>query len=116
MLIKSLQKITEINRNLKEINDLVSNDNIKANLATLDNIRQSLQKASEGMQETSKQFTSNLVGERNKSVLSFATFSGLIVSLKSGTEIQSHLKIMVESLRLLKSALKQNQARKDTVS
>jgi hypothetical protein len=111
MLIKSLQKITEINRNLKEINYLVKKDSINANLATLDNIRQSLQKASEGMQGTSKQLASNRVGERNSSVLSFATFSGLIVYLKSGTEIQSHLKIMLESIRLLISALKQNQAR-----
>ena len=111
MLIKTLQKITEINRNLKEINDLVKKDNIKANLATLDNIRQSLQNASERMQGTSKQFTSNLVGERKSSVISFATYSGLIVSLKSGIEIQSHLKIMFESLRLLISALKQKKVR-----
>ena len=66
MLIKSLRKITEINRNLKEISDLVKKDDFKANLATLDNIRQSLQKASERMQGTSKQFTSNLVGERKQ--------------------------------------------------
>ncbi|MDW0314084.1 MAG: hypothetical protein QN716_01795 [Nitrososphaeraceae archaeon] len=111
MLIKSLRKITEINRNLKEISDLVKKDDFKANLATLDNIRQSLQKASERMQGTSKQFTSNLVGERKSSVLSFATFFGLIKYLNSGTEIQSHLKMMLVSLRLLISALKQNQAR-----
>ena len=73
MLIKSLQKITEINRNLKEISDLVKKDDFKANLATLDNIRQSLRKASERMQGTSKKFTSNLVAEQNSSVLSFGT-------------------------------------------
>jgi hypothetical protein len=111
MLIKSLQKITEINRNLKDISDLVKKDDFKANLATLDNIRQSLQKASERMQGTSKQVTSNLVGERKSSVLSFATFIGVVKYLKSGTEIQSHLKMMLVSLRLLISALKQNQAR-----
>jgi hypothetical protein len=111
MLIKSLQKIMEINRNLKEISDLVKKDDFKANLATLDNIRQSLQKASERMQGTSKQFTSNLVGERKSSELSFTTFFGLIKYLNSGTEIQSHLKMMLVSLRLLISALKKNQAR-----
>jgi hypothetical protein len=110
MLIKSLQKITEINRNLKEITDMIKKDDFKANLATLDNIRQSLLKASERMQGTSKQFTSNLVGERKSSVLSFATFFGLINNLNSGTEIQSHIKMMLVSLRLLISALKQNQA------
>ena len=109
MLIKSLQKITEINRNLKEISDLVKKDDFKANLATLDNIRQSLQKASERMQGTSKQFTSNLVGERKRSVSSFATFFGLNKYMNSGTEIQSQLKKMLVSLRLLISALKQNQ-------
>ena len=108
MLIKSLQKITEINRNLKEISDLVKKDDFKAKLAALDNIRQSLQKATESMQGTSKEFTSNLVGERKSSVLSFATIFGLIKYLDSGTEIQSHLKMMLVSLRLLISALKQN--------
>jgi hypothetical protein len=110
MLIKSLQKITEINRNLKEISDLVKKDDFKANLATLDNIRQSLRKASERMQGTSKKFTSNLVAEQNSSVLSFGTLFGLMKYLKNGTEIQSRLKMMLVSLRLLVSALKQNQA------
>ena len=110
MLIKSLQKIMEINRNLKEISDLVKKDDFKANLATLDNIRQSLQKASERMQGISKQFTSNLVGEGKSSVLSFGTLLGLMKYLKNGTEVQSRLKMMLVSLRLLVSALKQNQA------
>ena len=75
MLIKSLQKITEINRNLKEISDLVKKDDFKANLATLDNIRQSLRKASERMQGTSKKFTSNLVAEQNRvSIIFWNTF------------------------------------------
>jgi hypothetical protein len=111
MLLKSLQKITEINGNLRKINDLVKKDDVKANLATLDNIRQSLQKTFERLQGTSKQITSNLVGERKSSVLSFATFMGVMKYLKSGTEIQSNLKMMLMSLRLLISALKQNQAR-----
>lgn len=108
MFIKSLQKITEINRNLKEINDLVKKENNKANLATLDNVRQNLQEASERMRGTSKQLTSNRVGERNRSVLSFATFFGLREYMKGGREIQSHLKMMLVSLKLLISALKQN--------
>jgi hypothetical protein len=110
MLIKSLQKITEINRNLKEISDLVKKDDFKANLATLDNIRQSLRKASERMQGTSKKFTSNLVAEQNSSVLSFGTLFRLMKYLKNGTEIRSRLKMMLVSIRLLVSALKQNQA------
>jgi hypothetical protein len=110
MLIRSLQKITEINRNLKAISDLVKKDDFKANLATLDNIRQSLRKASERMQGTSKKFTSNLVAEQNSSVLSFGTLFGLMKYLKNGTEIRSRLKMMLVSIRLLVSALKQNQA------
>jgi hypothetical protein len=110
MLIKSLQKITEINRNLKEISDLVKKDDFKANLATLDSIRQSLRKASERMQGTSKKFTSNLVAEQNSSVLSFGTLFRLMKYLKNGTEIRSRLKMMLVSIRLLVSALKQNQA------
>jgi hypothetical protein len=101
LLMKSLQTVFKINRNLKQIRSLAEDEKIKLNFNNVNIARESLQDARKRIKSVL-----NEVPERNSSVASFVKLSKLKREIGDIQEINSLLKETYISLQLLLAELK----------
>ncbi|HYZ59152.1 MAG TPA: hypothetical protein VE544_05800 [Nitrososphaeraceae archaeon] len=96
MFIKSIQKIFEINRNLKQMKFIMKDTEITSSLKDLDTVRDTLQHALKRIDLVISE-----VGQHRGHMLSYVETSRLKDGLKNLREINCCVKEMFNSLKLL---------------
>ena len=96
MFIKSIQKIFEINRNLKQMKFIMKDTEITSSLKDLDTVRDTLQHALKRIDLVISE-----VGQHSGHMLSYVETSRLKDGLKNLREINCCVKEMFNSLKLL---------------
>ena len=96
MFIKSIQKIIEINRNLKQMRSITRDTETTSSLKDLDTVRDTLRSALKRIDLVISE-----VGQHRGDMLSFAETSTLKDGLKDLREINCRIKEMFISLKLL---------------
>jgi DNA mismatch repair ATPase MutS len=101
LLIKSLQKILEINRNLKQIKSLEKDNEIISSLKNFDIVRQNIQQALKRIE-----FVLNKLSHFKGHDFSFVEIARVGNELKDIVEIGHSVRRMYIALKLLASELK----------
>ena len=96
MLIKSIQKIVEINRNLKQMRSIMKDTQITSSLKDLDTVRDTLQHALKRIDLVISE-----LGQHRGHMLSYVETSRLKDGLKDLREIKCYVNEMFISLTLL---------------
>ena len=96
VFIKSIQKIIEINRNLKQMKFIMKDTEITSSLKDLDTVRDTLQHALKRIDLVISE-----VGQHRGHMLSYVETSRLKDGLKNLREINCCVKEMFNSLKLL---------------
>ncbi len=96
VFIKSIQKIFEINRNLKQMKFIMKDTEITSSLKDLDTVRDTLHHALKRIDLVISE-----VGQHRGHMLSYVETSRLQDGLKNLREINCCVKEMVNSLKLL---------------
>lgn len=96
VFIKSIQKIFEINRNLKQMKFIMKDTEITSSLKDLDTVRDTLQHALKRIDLVISE-----VGQHRGHMLSYVETSRLKDGLKNLREINCCVKEMFNSLKLL---------------
>lgn len=96
MLIKSIKKIVEINRNLKQMRSIMKDTQITSSLKDLDTVRDTLQHALKRIDLVISE-----LGQHRGHILSYVETSRLKDGLKDLREIKCYVNEMFISLKLL---------------